>query len=104
MADTNSESLGDESKVYAEPSKLENDYENLLRDSQILIAHYSELKKKNAELVLQLFEKDKIIENQSNKISELSKERNQLSALLKAELDSSKPSNETVAINRRYRN
>ncbi len=62
MADADSDSFEDESKVYTELSDLKNDFENLLKDSQILVAHYSDVKKKNAELVLQLSEKNKIIE------------------------------------------
>ncbi len=44
MANTDSESSEDESEVYTEPSELEKDYKNLLRDSQILVARYFEIK------------------------------------------------------------
>ncbi len=82
-----------------------------MKDSRILVTHYSKLKKKNEELALQLSEKDRIIEIQSNKISELSEEKKQLSAMLKvksdrcqlsyghlSKTDSSKPSDEIVAL------
>ncbi len=98
MADTDSESLDDKSEVQIELSDLETDFENLLKNSQILVAHYSDIKKKNAELVLQLSEKNKIIEKQSNKISELSEESNKLSDLLKAKSDSLQPSDEVLAL------
>ncbi len=92
MVDTDSDSSEDEFKVNTELSELEKDYENLLRDSQTLVTWYYKLKKKNEELVLQFSEKNKIIEKQSNKVFKLSKEIIQLSALLKAESDSSPPS------------
>ncbi len=75
MADTDSDSSEDESEVNTKLSELEKDYENLLRDSQTFVTRYSKLKKKNEELVLQLSEKNKIIEQQSNEVSKFSEEK-----------------------------
>ncbi len=103
MADADSDSSEDESEVYTKLSDLKNDFKNLLKDSQILVAHYFDIKKKNTELVLQLSDKDKIIKDQGNKISELSKKKNKLSDMLKAQLDSLQPSDEVLALRQKVK-
>jgi len=66
MAKTDRDSE-DESEVRKELSELEEAYEDLLKDSQVLITHCSDLKRKNEKLTFQLSEKDKIIQELSNK-------------------------------------
>jgi len=66
MAKTTSDSE-DEFEVKKELYDLEEAYKDLLKYSQVLITHCSDLKKKNEMLTLQLSKKDKIIQELSNK-------------------------------------
>jgi len=70
-------------------------YEDLLRDSKVLISYCSEVKKKNEKLTFQLSEKDKMIQELSNKNLDLLKKNKSLytqSSLTESE--SSQPSSE----------
>jgi len=57
----------DELKVRKKLSELKKAYENLLKYSKLLITHFSNLKQKNEELMLQLSKKDKTIQKLSGK-------------------------------------
>ena len=94
MANTDSDSE-DESEVMKELSDLKEAFENLLTDSNVLITHYSEQKKKNEELTLQISEKNKIIQELSDRNLDLS-EKNKLLSFQKDsnETDSSSSSKE----------
>jgi len=66
MAKTDNDSK-DKSEVRKQLSKLEKAYEDLQKDSQILITHCSGLKKINEKLTFQLSKKDRMIQELSNK-------------------------------------
>ncbi len=65
MAKINSDSK-DESEVIKK-FELKETYESCLTNSKVLITYYSNLKKKNEELTLQILEKNKIIQELSDK-------------------------------------
>jgi len=94
IAETDSDSE-DESKVRKQLSDLKEAYENLLKDSQVLITHCSVLKRKIEKLIFQLSEKDKEIQELSNKDLDLTKKTESLlSQDLSYKSDNSKPSDE----------
>jgi len=98
IAKTDSDSE-DKSKVRKQLSELEEAYEDLLKDSQVLITHCSDLKKKNEKLTFQLSEKGRMIQELSNKNSDLLKKNKLLysqSSLTKSE--SSQPSGEVETL------
>jgi len=103
MAKTDSDSV-DKSKVRKQLSRLEKAYEDLQKYFQVLITHCSLLKKKNEELTFQLSEKDKMIQELSDKNFDILKKNESLyhqSSLTKSE--SSQPSGEIEALQQKVK-
>ncbi len=101
MAKTNSDSKY-EFEVGKELFELEEAFESLLKDSKVLITHYLDLKKKNEEFTLQILDKNKIIQELSDKNLSLLEKNKFLSSFLKdlKELDSSTPFVEVETLQR----
>jgi len=98
MAKTDNDSK-DKPKVRKQLSRLEKVYKDLRKDSQVLITHCSNLEKINEELTFQLSEKDRMIQELSNKnLDFLKKNESLYSQGSLTESESSQPSGEVETL------
>jgi len=89
----------DKPKVRKQLSRLEKAYKDLRKDSQVLITHCSNLEKINEELTFQLSEKDRMIQELSNKsLDSLKKNESLYSQGSLTESESSQPSGEVETL------